>query len=49
LGEGAFGQVYKGVSRHTSSSVAVKVIDLFMIKQEKNLALKEIKLKLSKN
>jgi len=49
LGEGGFGQVYKGFDKKNSSLVAVKVIDLFKIKNEKSPKLKEIMLRLSKN
>jgi serine/threonine protein kinase len=49
IGEGGFGQVYKGMNDENKFPVAIKVINMYAIKQEKHQALKEIKLKLSKN
>lgn len=49
LGKGQFGKVYKGINDHTKKEVAVKVIDLRAINQEKSEAKRLILQRLSHN
>ena len=48
LGVGGFAHVYRGMDDHTKYQVAIKLIDLREIKQEKSKFLQQIKFRLSK-
>jgi serine/threonine protein kinase len=49
IGEGGFGQVYKGMNDDTKLPVAIKLLDLNAIHNEPRQRLREIKLRLSEN
>jgi serine/threonine protein kinase len=49
LGEGQFGKVYKGIDDESKTEVAVKVIDLKAIREEKKEAKRKILQRLSDN
>lgn len=49
IGMGCYGSVYRGMDDHSKKEVAIKLINMRLIKEDKNETVKKIKLRLAES